>query len=179
MHYTLQRHCSKNPKQIFPEMKLRGFVPSSYTHESVSYVYISTYFAAAKQVDQLWEYINRSQIHECGNCCSKIGGPTVEIYKSLTDILMWKLGTRPRSFISGKHKSNLVCNVKPKILWTCMEFRQVIIRQQLFLLVNCKHLRALVIKPYLSAVNCKQSYFSKKYSFHSALHTQYIISGEL
>ncbi len=27
----------------------------------------SAYFAAAKQADQSWEYINRSQIHECRN----------------------------------------------------------------------------------------------------------------
>ena len=33
---------------------------------------------------------------------SKIGGPIVGIYKSLTDIWMQKLGMRPRSFISGK-----------------------------------------------------------------------------
>jgi hypothetical protein len=32
---------------------------------------------------------------------SKIGGPIVEIYKSLTDTWMWKLGTRLHSFISG------------------------------------------------------------------------------
>jgi hypothetical protein len=33
--------------------------------------------------------------------CSKIGGPIVGIYKSLTDTWMWKLGTRQRSFTSG------------------------------------------------------------------------------
>ena len=33
--------------------------------------------------------------------CSTIGGPIVEIYKSLTDKWMWKLGMRPRSFFSG------------------------------------------------------------------------------
>jgi hypothetical protein len=27
---TLQRHCTENPKQIFPEMKLRGLIPNSY-----------------------------------------------------------------------------------------------------------------------------------------------------
>jgi hypothetical protein len=48
MHCIAKTLYSKNPKQIFPEMKLRGFVPNSYTHESVSNVYISTYFAAAK-----------------------------------------------------------------------------------------------------------------------------------
>ncbi len=34
--------------------------------------------------------------------CSKIDGPILEIlYKWLTDVWIWKLGTRPRSFIFG------------------------------------------------------------------------------
>ncbi len=37
----------------------------------------------------------------CLFCCRKIGGPIVGIYKSLTDTWIWKLGTRPHSFISG------------------------------------------------------------------------------
>jgi hypothetical protein len=32
---ALQRHCTKNLKQIFPEMKLRGQVPNSYILVSV------------------------------------------------------------------------------------------------------------------------------------------------
>ncbi len=43
-------HCTKNSKHIFPEMKLRSLVPNFYIHVSVSDL-----------------YINRSQIHECGN----------------------------------------------------------------------------------------------------------------
>ncbi len=31
----------------------------------------------------------------------RIGGPIVGIYKSLTETQMWKLGTKPRNFISG------------------------------------------------------------------------------
>ncbi len=33
---TLQRHCTKNSKQIFPEIKLRGLVGNSYIHVSES-----------------------------------------------------------------------------------------------------------------------------------------------
>ncbi len=33
--------------------------------------------------------------------CSKVGGPIVGIFKSLSEAWMWKFGTRPRSFISG------------------------------------------------------------------------------
>ncbi len=41
-HSTLQRHCTENSKQIFPEMKLPGLVPNSYIHASVSDLYIPT-----------------------------------------------------------------------------------------------------------------------------------------
>jgi hypothetical protein len=33
-------HCTKNPSYVFPEMKSRGLVPSSYIHVSVSDLYI-------------------------------------------------------------------------------------------------------------------------------------------
>jgi hypothetical protein len=33
---TLQRHCTENSKQIFPEIKLRGLVPNFHIHVSVS-----------------------------------------------------------------------------------------------------------------------------------------------
>ncbi len=38
-HYL---HCSTNLKHIFPEMKLRGLVPSFYIHVSESNLYIPT-----------------------------------------------------------------------------------------------------------------------------------------
>jgi hypothetical protein len=38
--------------------------------------------------------------------CSRIGRPIVEIYKSLTDTWMWKLGLRPSNFYSGHIFSN-------------------------------------------------------------------------
>jgi hypothetical protein len=34
------KHGSKNPIYVFPEMKLRGFIPNSYNHVSVSNLYI-------------------------------------------------------------------------------------------------------------------------------------------
>jgi hypothetical protein len=37
-----QTHSTENLKQIFPELKLRGFVPHFYRHVSVSDLYIST-----------------------------------------------------------------------------------------------------------------------------------------
>ena len=47
----------------------------------------SAYLAAATQADRSWEYINRSQIHECGNW-------ETEHYNSVLEI------TRPCSLIS-------------------------------------------------------------------------------
>jgi hypothetical protein len=42
-------YCNENPIYAFPEMKLRGLIPNSYI------------------LERFWEYINRSQIRECGN----------------------------------------------------------------------------------------------------------------
>jgi hypothetical protein len=39
-NHTQQRHYTENAKQIFPEMKMRGLVPSSYIHVSASDLYI-------------------------------------------------------------------------------------------------------------------------------------------
>ncbi len=69
-------HCKENWEKIFPKRKLRGLSPNFYIH-----------------------------IFPQSNClfgCSKIGGPNPgNIYQSLTDVWTWKLGTRPRSLISG------------------------------------------------------------------------------
>jgi hypothetical protein len=35
-----QAHCTKNLIYVFPEMKLRGLLPNSYSHVSVSDLYI-------------------------------------------------------------------------------------------------------------------------------------------
>ncbi len=41
---------------------------------------------------------------------TKIGGPIVGIYKSLTETWWWKLGTRPRSFICFKFLIQCLCS---------------------------------------------------------------------
>ncbi len=33
-------HCTENPIYVFPEIKLRGLIPNSYIHVSVSDLYI-------------------------------------------------------------------------------------------------------------------------------------------
>ncbi len=69
------------PTYVFLEMKLCCLLISKtdlwcsvyqFLHSSIceSFKYFqerSVYFAAAKYVDPSWEYINRSQTHECGN----------------------------------------------------------------------------------------------------------------
>ncbi len=52
---ALQKHSTENSKQIFPEVKLQGLVPNSYTHVSVSDLYIPPTFSPP------------ILLHECGN----------------------------------------------------------------------------------------------------------------
>jgi hypothetical protein len=79
-------HCKdaipKIRKKIFPEKELRGLSPNFYIHVSVSNLYIFPQSV-------------------CLFCCRKICGPILEIYNSLTDTWMWKLGLRPHNSFSG------------------------------------------------------------------------------
>jgi hypothetical protein len=64
-------HCIENPIYVFPEMKLRSLVPS-FLYACICEQFIhsqdrSAYLAAAKQADGFWEFINCSQIKECGS----------------------------------------------------------------------------------------------------------------
>ncbi len=62
-------------KEIFPEVGLRGLSPNFHIHVSVSDLYIPMIglpiLLQEQQeymyVKRSWEYINRSQTHECGN----------------------------------------------------------------------------------------------------------------
>ncbi len=67
-------------------MKLRGIIPNFYVHVSVNDLYIPT-------IGPQTQY-------------SKIGGPIIGIYKSLTDTWMQKFGTRPCSSFLGIFVSN-------------------------------------------------------------------------
>jgi hypothetical protein len=66
-HYTLQRYCTENRKNIFPERKLRGLSPNFYIH--VHYL----------------RAIYRFPSSVCLYDFSKIGRMIVGIYQSLTD----------------------------------------------------------------------------------------------
>jgi hypothetical protein len=69
------------PIYVFPEMKLCSFLisktelkcsVSQFLHSYICerFLYFqdrSVYFSAAKYVDRFWEYINRSQTHDCRN----------------------------------------------------------------------------------------------------------------
>ncbi len=61
-------HCKQDPIYVFPDMKLRGFVPSFHIHVSVSDLFIPT-----------------DLVHLF---CCKIGRPILGLYKSLTDTWM-------------------------------------------------------------------------------------------
>ncbi len=78
-------------------MELHGLVPNSYIHVSVSDLYIPRIgppFGCSKIDRLIWEYINCSQIHECGN-------RETEHYKSVLEIM------RPPVSFWGSHKSEL------------------------------------------------------------------------
>jgi hypothetical protein len=69
--------------------------PNSYILVSVSDLLFPgsvCLFGCSKQADQSWEYINRSQLHKCGNW-------ETEYYNFVLEIM------RPRRFILGIHKS--------------------------------------------------------------------------
>jgi hypothetical protein len=57
-------------KLLFPKQNYNVLPPSSSTHISVIDLYISRIgqfiLLQGKYVDQSWEFINRSQLHECG-----------------------------------------------------------------------------------------------------------------
>ncbi len=89
--YQCPHHCLirtaktqyRNLKQIFPEKELRGHSPNSYIHVSVSDLYIPTIGRLPILLQgRLWEYIDRSQTHECGHCDWGRAIPFLEIHRS-------------------------------------------------------------------------------------------------
>ncbi len=67
---TLQKQNAKNLKKIFSEKEYWGLSPNFHIH-----------FCWRKYVDQSWEYIHRSQTHECGNWDWGLAIPRKGIYK--------------------------------------------------------------------------------------------------
>jgi hypothetical protein len=75
LKYEILCHTAKNQCRKFEiNISRKGIVrlQSQYPHSSVCVRFIyshdrSAYSAAGKYVDQSWEYISRSQTHECGN----------------------------------------------------------------------------------------------------------------
>ncbi len=63
-------HCNGNSVYIFLFWELRGLSPNFHIHVSVSDLYFPGsvhIFTPAEKADPSWEYIIRSQTHECGN----------------------------------------------------------------------------------------------------------------
>jgi hypothetical protein len=62
-------HCNENPIHIFLFWELPGLSTSFHIHASVSDLYILRIgpYIFLQPADRLWEYINRSQTHKCGN----------------------------------------------------------------------------------------------------------------
>ncbi len=72
---------AENLKQIFPEKEYRGLSPNFHIH--VSYM------------DRSWEYINRSQTHECGNWGWGRAIPRKRIYKRNCRCSGWWINPLP------------------------------------------------------------------------------------
>ncbi len=62
--YKTRAHGNENPIYEFHEKELHGLSPNFLLLYSQNR---SAYFPVAEQAEQLWEYINHSQTHECGN----------------------------------------------------------------------------------------------------------------
>ncbi len=66
------RQDTEISKQIFPEKEYRGLSTNFHIHTSESDLYIPTIGLSILleeicTVDRSWDYVNRSQTHECGN----------------------------------------------------------------------------------------------------------------
>ncbi len=51
MNWSSQSHCTENLIYVFPEMKLRGLIPNSYIHVSVSDLHIPKISLPNKQTN--------------------------------------------------------------------------------------------------------------------------------
>ena len=95
---TLQRHFTENSKQMFPERKLRGLVPNSFIHVSVSDLY--TYIIYPRSV--------------CLFCCRKIGKPSIQIAHRYMNL---EIRTEAARFLFGEYKNRVFfavhCAVRP------------------------------------------------------------------
>jgi hypothetical protein len=65
-------HCNENPIYVFLFWELRGHSPNFHIHESESDLFILTIDLPILLQEicmwtDPWEYMNRSQTHECGN----------------------------------------------------------------------------------------------------------------
>ncbi len=67
-HFCIPRKETVQPAPLFPKQNFNVPYPSSYTHISVRDLYMSVFLQTDMWgVDLSWEYINRSQTHECRN----------------------------------------------------------------------------------------------------------------
>ncbi len=81
LKFSCFAHCNENPTYVFLFWEWRGLSPNFHIHVSVRDLYSP-----------------RIGLHISS---SRIGRPIVEIYKSVKDAWMWKLGLRPWYSFSG------------------------------------------------------------------------------
>jgi hypothetical protein len=115
----------KKPIYVYPEMKLRGHVPNSYIHVSVSYLYIPRiglpiWLKQNRQTNP--GNINRSQIHECKNWETEQYNSVLEITRRYS-FHFWEYVNQNQTFILDSHRpficsaSLRLCDTKSQV-WT-------------------------------------------------------------
>ncbi len=119
---TLQRQNAENLKQIFPEKEYRGLSPNFHIHVSVSELYFPTMglpflLEEILYVDRSWEYIDRSQTHECGNWGWGRAIPRKEIYKRNCRCSVYKT-CLPQKFVCFRLLNKKGTVITEKVEWT-------------------------------------------------------------
>ncbi len=117
--YSKKWNCAAS---FFLKQYYNFLSPNSYIHSYICERFIffqdrSVYFAAAKYVDWSWEYLNRSQTHECGNWDWGRAIPRKGIHK-------WELGCSMGLNMNldivlyiRMATSKQTCNLTPPMLW--------------------------------------------------------------
>ncbi len=90
-----------------------GWPRSQFLHSCICERFIysqdwSAHLVAAKWADQSWEYINRSEIHECGNCETEHYNSVLEITRLCSRLQRFRLFLRKLKVRTHRWMKNLI-----------------------------------------------------------------------
>ncbi len=124
-----------------------------HIHVSVSDLYISgigpqfsTYFPAAEQTDQSWEYINRSPTHECGNWDYAAQFLFWEYLFRISG--MWLCSVGNNCFVCSKSVETVPVKTRQvsAFILRCMKRKKIVMDLMELLFVKCFNLRYVFIQ---------------------------------